>query len=270
MNSFIGQKRIIKELLAIQGNLLENKNLGINLLLRGPGGCGKTHLAKGFSRKFGPYTIQWPMKGFRWDKKCEDERAHIVDEVHLLKTPEEMFRYMDEEKYIFILTTTEGGSLVEPLTSRCIQFNFEPYNLTDLATIIMNHSKIKNFPIIIDTAILIAERSKGSPRIAKQYLDRMGFMINQEYHPFTIPGIKAAFDEVGIFDGGYTELDIRYLKILSQQGTASLHTLASAIRVDKATITNDIEPFLISKNHISITSKGRKFLSWRAEDYDKR
>jgi Holliday junction resolvasome RuvABC ATP-dependent DNA helicase subunit len=266
MANFIGQTKIVKELGAIRGGLLRDKNRGINLLLRGPGGCGKTHLAKDFARNFGPFTIQWPEKGFRWDKECENERAHIVDEVHLLKIPEQMFRYMDDGRFIFILTTTEGGSLVEPLTSRCIEYNFSPYSVIDLATIIKNHATNRNFVITMDTAILIAERAKGSPRKAKQYLDRMFFIITQGQHALTLPGIESAFNEVGIFEGGYTELDMNYLSLLSKLEVASLNTIAKTMRLDKATIANDIEPFLISKGHITITGKGRKFLRWEAEN----
>lgn len=266
MDNFIGQRRITKELEAVRGGLLRDKDRGINILLRGPGGCGKTHLAKNFARNFGPYSLQWPIKQFWWEKKMEAWRGHVVDEVHLLRVPEQMYRYMDEQKYVFILTTTEGGSLVEPLTSRCIEYNYDPYSITELATIIVNHSQTRDFGITYETAILIAERSKGSPRKAKQYLDRMFFIITQGQHAFTIPGIESAFNEVGIYDGGYTELDMNYLKLLSKLKVASLHTITKAMRLDKATITNDIEPFLISKGHITISGKGRQFLAWEAEN----
>ena len=263
MNEFVGQNKIVRELAAIEDALKRDKNLSINLLLRGPGGCGKTMLAQSFASKFGRFSFQIPRNHFIWKKRMDEYRCHIVDEIHLLKTPEEVYPYLDKKQFVFIFATTEVGVLAEPLTSRCINLVFQEYSLEDIVSIIIQHSKDIDFEVTEDTAKLIAERCKLSPRIAKQYLERMHFIIEKKYHPLTLNGIINAFKDIGVFEGGYTDADIMYLKLLSKLGKASLQTISGALRMDKATITNDIEPFLIMNGHISIGSKGRQFLGWR-------
>ncbi|PNX46009.1 MAG: hypothetical protein BV457_08470 [Thermoplasmata archaeon M9B1D] len=64
-------------------------------------------------------------------------------------------------------------------------------------------------------------------------------------------------DMLRIYKGGFTELDLKYLDVLKKQKTASLNTLSRALNVPKYTLLNEIEPFLIKKDLINITSKGR-------------
>ncbi|KKK98009.1 hypothetical protein LCGC14_2647030, partial [marine sediment metagenome] len=67
---------------------------------------------------------------------------------------------------------------------------------------------------------------------------------------------------IGIYNLGYTSEDIRYLEILRERGTVSLRNITRILQIDINTILREIEPFLIERNHVEITSKGRRLLSW--------
>ena len=261
---FIGQRQIVRELDAIATGL-KNKKDGINILLRGPAGCGKTTLSRIFCYEIAGrnFSYQIPKDDLRLPYGLERLRAHIIDEIHMAKGFENFYPIMDSANKVIIFCTTEAGVLPDPFTSRCIVLSFAEYTVENICTIIVNYGKDLNFPITDGTAKLIAERSRGNPRVAKNYLKRVKFIIDRGYHNKTIPGIIAAFEEIGIFKGGYTDLDMRYLKFLSRIGRASLQTISRSLGIDIETLKNHIEPFLMDKGHISITSRGRNFIDWR-------
>lgn len=256
---FVGQERIVKELKGIQDGLRRNREESLNILLRGPAGCGKTKLAEEFCKPFAPYSYQIIEKTFNYK---ETTRFQIVDEIHMMKNFEQLYEYMDAGLFVFIFCTTESGILSEPFSSRCLQFTFEEYSEDEIAKIAYAYSLEIKLNMAMDTAKLIARMSRGSPRVAKNYVKRIRFMIMSGYHPMSLQGIKSAFKEIGVFNGGYTTLDMSYLKFIQKVGISSLKMISRSIKVDEDTIKNDIEPFLIEKGHIQIGSRGRKFLTW--------
>jgi Holliday junction DNA helicase RuvB len=261
-DDFIGQRKIVRELKAINAGL-KKSNKSLNILLRGPAGCGKTMLAEEFcSSLCGTYGIQIANKRLNLSG-IEKIRCQVVDEIHEINQFEHLYQYMDSGKYVFVFCTTESGELPEPFTSRCITLNFEDYTIKDLATIGVNHARKIGLLMNMGTAFLVAKRARGSPRKVKNYIQRIKFIIDQGLHPFTIDGVNNAFESIGILDGGYTDVDMAYLNFISGVKSASLSTVSRAIRFDENTIKNDVEPFLLEKGHIEITSRGRKFLGWK-------
>jgi Holliday junction DNA helicase RuvB len=141
-------------------------------------------------------------------------------------------------------------------------FTLDDYTEDDIIKIVLLYSKEINFNLTKDIAKLIANRSRLSPRIAKQYVDRINFLITSGYRPKTLRGITTAFNDIGVREGGYTELDIKYMDTLSKLGVTSLQNISRILKIDKDTIINSIEPFLLEKGHIEITAKGRRFVEW--------
>jgi Holliday junction resolvasome RuvABC ATP-dependent DNA helicase subunit len=79
--------------------------------------------------------------------------------------------------------------------------------------------------------------------------------------------VIASLKNIGIYRGGYTDLDIKYLQALSKLKTASLLTLSRNLGIDKNTLVNEIEPFLLDRGHIELTRSGRKFISFQEKEY---
>jgi len=66
-------------------------------------------------------------------------------------------------------------------------------------------------------------------------------------------------DVMGI-ENGIGPLEKRYLDYMRVTTRSSLQNLCYALHVDKATIQREIEPILLVKNLIRISSKGRELI----------
>jgi len=266
---YIGQKKIVRELQAIANSVKRRRKESVNIIMRGPAGSGKTMLAEEFCKFVcGRYSYQIADNNFSM-KGYEAIRCHIIDEIHMMKNFEQLYEFMDSGKYVIVYCTTDFGDLPDPFSSRCITFNLRDYTDEELAQIAVNYARELGLAMTLATAILVAKRSRGSPRKVKVYTRRIKFMLDNGLHAFTISGVENAFKDIGIYSQGYTDIDNDYLKFISTVISASLKMISRSIKVDEDTIKNEIEPFLIEKGHITITSRGRKFLDWKGLENDR-
>lgn len=70
--------------------------------------------------------------------------------------------------------------------------------------------------------------------------------------------ITSILKEIGLYDFGLNLNDINYLKIIYERKIVGLKTFSQLLDCDEKTIIEKIEPFLIRKNLISKTNKGRE------------
>ena len=81
---------------------------------------------------------------------------------------------LDLPKFTLIGATTRAGSLATPLRDRFgIVNRLELYNTKDLTTIVKRSAGILEVNIDENSAIEIAKRSRGTPRIANRLLKRV-------------------------------------------------------------------------------------------------
>lgn len=269
-NNFVGQHKIKTELTAIVKSLAYDNN-SVNILIRGPAGSGKTFLCLMFlivvcGNEFSKQVPSKNSNNFIFQDALTELRGHFVDEVHVIKDFTTMYPLMDCNKYVFVFATNEYGELPDAFLSRCIVFNMEKYSDGEIVKIIINHTKLAKFILTNESANVIASVSRGSPRNAKLIFKRLRFLMTGGYCKNNEKSIIASLKDIGIYKGGYTDIDIRYLQALSKLKTASLLTLSRNLGVDKNTLSNEIEPFLLSKGHILLTRSGRQFVSF-SEDF---
>jgi Holliday junction DNA helicase RuvB len=264
-NKFIGQTKIKLELESISQQI-NNKFEGINILLRGQAGCGKTLLAKSFLSSLGDYTSQLPSKisnyELIWDERIFKYKFHFIDEIHSLKHIEVLYPIMDSKEHIFTYASNEYGELPEALLSRCFVYSFCDYTAKEISSIVFEYAKTRNIYLENTLADLFAKYSRNNPRMVKNLFDRVLFIIHRGYYNLNSRGIISALNDIGIYDGGYTDLDMKYLETLHNASSLSLDTISRLLKVDKNTIVNEIEPFLIDKGHMIISPRGRKFIKW--------
>jgi Holliday junction resolvasome RuvABC ATP-dependent DNA helicase subunit len=254
--NFIGQNSILKELDIIIKLAQENLEFSINLLFRAPSRYGKTNLALRIASLLGnwEYINVDENKIFPIDRK---KRLHIIDEIHVLTTPEFLYPIMDLHKYIFIFCSNESGELKEPLINRCIQFIFEPYTLEEIIIIISNIFQGKLAPELIHE---IATNCQNNPGIATLISQRLMNLFMVLGYPQTLKDLQYYLVNYLNVRNGLNELHNRYLNFLRGIGRASLDLISYGTHLDKATIKRDIEPYLISRNMVKITSKGREIM----------
>lgn len=256
-----GQERILQELSILAEAIQSGENL--NILIRAPSGYGKTFLAHLFIE----YLDRSRSNSFKYLPNSAGEvrirqeaRFHFLDEVHKLKTPEILYPLLEAEIFTFVFTTNEYDKLKEPLVNRCIVLSLEKYTIETLAWIIQKVFKKRKLNIEYFWCKELAHYCRENPRIAKATATRVAFVFQQVMIPETVEGLhELMYQMFGATQNGLTPQDREYLEALETcSGLASLKTLKGITNLPGKMIEDSIEPYLISKGLIKMTTKGRQ------------
>jgi Holliday junction DNA helicase RuvB len=137
------------------------------------------------------------------------------------------------------------------------------YYKTDLlTTIIQRSAQILNVPISMESAIEIAGRSRGTPRIANALLRRVrDFAQIKGNGTISIEIAKYALKALNVDAHGLDEMDNKILVTIIDKfkgGPVGLSTIATAVSENTETIEEVYEPFLIQQGFIMRTPRGRE------------
>jgi Holliday junction resolvasome RuvABC ATP-dependent DNA helicase subunit len=267
--NFIGQAHAIAELELYVDEIKAGRY--VNFLVQAYAGYGKTTLI----RLFITYLIVIGVFSVKdVAVYLPDENGHIefkpectiqfIDEAHMLKNPEMYYNAMTSpDKYLFLIATNEYDDIKDPMITRSQEIIFTPYSLVDMMKIVQAHSRTY-FPKIQQTwAKLFAGYSRGNPRVAQGITRKMCLaIIKGGFDAFTPVGVIAEYikSSYKIHPGGFTPNDIKYLDVLKAQGTLSLNDLVTQTKIPKKAILNKIEPFLMGKQMITKSSRGRSLV----------
>lgn len=252
---FIGQMKLLREL-----NLLTievRKGFDYNILLSAPSGYGKTTLGLMLLNNWDSFLrnseiVLPPDFIYR-----ENLRFHLIDEIQELDSPEILYPFLDS-KGTHILCTNEQGNLKEPLVNRCIPFFFEDYTEEEKLEITRNLLEGYNLPDNI--LIRISSKVENNPRKIKILCQRLNYVFRNYGVPSSDTQLDLLCNDIlNISEDGLSELERRYINIIARLGRASIDNLCNLLHVPKTTILRDIEPRLLYKNIIKITSKGREY-----------
>lgn len=253
MPNFIGQEHIIKELIAIIDAIQNGERF--NILFRGASGYGKTTLAyKTILRCKKSYQLCIPIDGLiHLDLEKE---IIFIDEIHTLKTPEELYPLLDSKQHTFIFASNESGVLKEPLQNRCINLFLTDYTEDEAKQIVDIYC-----PELEDIyKTKIADIANRNPRVIKSLCERLRTIFNYYGKSPDMNLFNKTIEETLNIKDGLSFECRAYLHFLKLAKVCSLDLISHAIKIDKATIQRDIEPVLIYKNLISISSRGRKII----------
>ena len=258
MLRLVGQTHFLSELGIIVDQIKEGKNF--NLLISAPSGYGKTHLALIIVSLCGGNTNNAMLYIPNDQGKIKinpSKRFHILDEAHTLKEQEIVYPLMDSNKYVFIVCTNETGGLKEPLINRCIPFIFSNYNDEELKEILALYLTVKLPNNFLD---ILVQGVKRNPRIAKLTAIRISAILSKLGVPENEKEFRKILEEYLTIDSdGLDILDRKYLEYLRKVGgRSSLQNISFGTRIDSPTILRDIEPNLLLRSIIKITSKGRE------------
>src|SRR5579875_1022466 len=200
---FIGQEGTRAQLgLAIEAAIARGEALD-HLLLAGPPGLGKTSLAQIVAAELEVPFVQ--TAGPALERKAdvaafltalEPRSVFFVDEIHRLpRALEETFYPAMEDgelpitvgqgagarvvtlslpPFTLVGATTRAGLLTTPLRERFgIHHRLEHYSQPELAAIVRRSAKLLGVAIEEGGALTIADRSRGTPRVANRLLKRV-------------------------------------------------------------------------------------------------
>ena len=164
--------------------------------------------------------------------------------------------------FTLIGATTRAGLITTPLRDRFgIQHRLEHYDVDELATIVRRSARLLEVAIENDGARAIAERSRGTPRVANRLLKRV-----RDYAEVRGDGVvsarvaAAALDLLEVDHEGLDRLDREILRAICDKfggGPVGLSTLAVVVGEEQDTIEDVYEPYLLQRGLIERTPRGR-------------
>ena len=169
---------------------------------------------------------------------------------------------LDLPPFTLVGATTRAGLLTSPLRDRFgIVQRLEFYSVEDLTLIVTRAAKLLKVPIDNEGAHEIAQRSRGTPRIANRLLRRVRDYTEVKSNG-SINGAIAdkALAMLNVDNNGFDHMDRRLLLAMINKfsgGPVGVDSLAAAISEERSTIEDVLEPFLIQQGYMARTSRGR-------------
>ena len=140
-------------------------------------------------------------------------------------------------------------------------YHLDFYKVEDLAEIIKHSAKIIGVDIDNAACIRIAERARGTPRIANRLLRRVRDYAQVAGIGKINPEIaEKTLDELGIDKAGFDELDRKVLKVILETyngGPVGVESIAASLNEEVDTIIDTVEPYLLKAGYLKRTSRGR-------------
>jgi Holliday junction DNA helicase RuvB len=282
----IGQSRIIEQVdVMIESAIIQNRSIG-HILISGAPGLGKTTIAEYIKTKsnrafrtLNGTSVSSKMEVITTILSCPSDGIIFIDEIHAI--PKEITEVLltameggwlsvpngkesvriELDNFTIVAATTNPGKILKPVLDRFSEhFKMDQYSSDEIEKVVMSHATNKSYSIDPVAARKISSVCLGIPRNAIRILNRSrDLAIIRRDDVVTLEDVTVTLARMEIDENGFDKTTRDYMKYMQELGgSTKLKSLCAYLAVSQDHLEMIVEPILIAKKLIQISSTGRQ------------